>query len=378
MAPIYLDPLNNGRDTPPTGNAVPGSLSTGCLPEARVSIAGSRSSSRTCPTGRRCAMRSTSRPRDPATRGADARRGDLADAITAWTADARRTPPRSSCRTPGSPPAGVRQRRHRARSAAPCARGKRRDRPSGSRRDRVLPVAAPHDEDARIRPPARARLGEHTWKCCGVVDLDARDVLGFEDADAVWQAPPPPSPSSSPEVSGRHRGGGVRRRRIEEAAQRAADLGFDHLDSSAGESTGSTPRARQFGGADRRSHRGFEVSAVHVDGAIRASWRRPLRRDGRAVPPAPGRSARARAPQRGGRHRATSRRWSPQCRDCDSRWTAASWRRRVGTRFRCWATPTTCNCGRPRRDARNCTPTRVATSTSPRCSPSSSGSTTPG
>ena len=29
MAPIYLDPLNNGRDTPPTGNAVPGSLFTG-------------------------------------------------------------------------------------------------------------------------------------------------------------------------------------------------------------------------------------------------------------------------------------------------------------------------------------------------------------
>ena len=87
MAPIYLDALNNGRDTPPTGNVVPGSLFTGafrCQGFDRwlaIELEDASDWSTLCNI--------LDRP-DLAIEGhadAEARRADLADAITAWTAE---------------------------------------------------------------------------------------------------------------------------------------------------------------------------------------------------------------------------------------------------------------------------------------------------
>ena len=106
MAPIYLDPLNNGRDTPPTGNTVPGSLFTGAF---------------ACQGHDRWLAIELEDVSDWSTLCEAIERPDLAidDAIAKLTADAaisptrcrrgrrsvRRTPPRSCCRTSGSPPA---------------------------------------------------------------------------------------------------------------------------------------------------------------------------------------------------------------------------------------------------------------------------------
>ena len=66
---------------------------------------------------------------------------------------------------------------------------------------------------------------------------------------------------------------------IKEAARRAADLGFEHLDSSAGaidalDAEELADLAVPIG--DRIS--GFDVRhGLHVDGALRTSRRRPIR-----------------------------------------------------------------------------------------------------
>ena len=121
---------------------------------------------------------------------------------------------------------------------------------------------------------------------------------------------------------------------IEDAAQRSADLGFDHLDASAPAVDRLDPAERgRFGGADRGSHRRVRGGrGLYVDGTLRAARRRQVSKrpsscSARTPVPAssPGPAVLRRATKR-------SRRSSPRYRACASRSTPATWPPGAGSR----------------------------------------------
>ena len=285
MAPIYLDPLNNGRDTPPTGQR-----GAGIAVHRRLRVPGSRSLARDRARGR---VRLVDVVRgDRAPRPRDRRRDAklMLDATISPTRcprgrqSVRRTPPRRCCRTSGSPPGTVYDNEDTVRDPQLRARGAsvEIDHPD-------LGVIEYYQSAHRMtKTPGFVRrrgprLGEHT---CEVLQewlsLDAHEISVLEAADAVWQAPsdvPVRSAVMSPsirrstrgEVSHRHRRGGIRRRH-QHRRGRAAH-GRPGLRPPRRVGTGRRPArphgTRQFGGADRRSHRRVRGGrGLHVDGTF--------------------------------------------------------------------------------------------------------------
>ena len=392
MAPIYLDPLNNGRDTPPTGNAVPGSLFTGafaCQGHDRwlaIELEDVSDWSTLCQ-----AIERPDLAIGDATE-ADARRGDLTDAVSTWTAERSPHTAAQVLQNVGLAAGTVYDNEDAVRDPQLRARGAsvEIDHPD-------LGVIEYYQSAHRMtKTPGFVRrrgprLGEHT---CEVLQewlsLDAHEISVLEAADAVWQAP-----ADAPSTTRRRadRSGGRRAVRYPigivavafgggpaSTMPRSAPPTWASTTSTRRPrpSTGSTPRSSPIwrcrsaiaspGSRWSRAARRWHPSSV----AAKTASTRPSSCS--AATPVPGSS-----PGPAARRRATpkSRRWSPRCPACASPSTPATWRPGAAIPFRCCATPTTCSCARPRRAARSSTPTRVVTSTSPPCSPSSIGSTTP-
>ncbi len=191
MAPIYLDPLNNGRDTPPTGNAVPGSLFTGafqCQGFDRwiaIELEDLLDWSTLCDV--------LERPdlvvQDDAE--LDARRGELAEAITAWTAERSPHTAAQVLQNVGLAAGCVYDSEDIVRDPQLRARGAsvEIDHPDLGV---IEYYQSPHRMTKtpgyfRRRGP---RLGEHTVEVLREwLDLDEHAIKVFEDANAVWQAP---------------------------------------------------------------------------------------------------------------------------------------------------------------------------------------------
>jgi crotonobetainyl-CoA:carnitine CoA-transferase CaiB-like acyl-CoA transferase len=191
MAPIYLDPLNNGRDTPPTGNAVPGSLFTGafaCQGHDRwlaIELEDVSDWSTLCTALDRPDLAIADETE------AESRRAQLADAIAEW-AEARSPHTAAQLLQRIGLAAGavydnedaVRDPQLRARGASVEI-----DQPD-------LGVIEYYQSAHRMtKTPGYVRrrgprLGEHT---CEVLQewlsLDAKEISVLEAADAVWQAP---------------------------------------------------------------------------------------------------------------------------------------------------------------------------------------------
>ena len=191
MAPIYLDPLNNGRDTPPTGNAVPGSLFTGafaCQGHDRwlaIELEDVSDWSTLCEEIERPDLAI-----GDATE-ADARRGDLTDAVSTWTAERSPHTAAQVLQNVGLAAGAVYDNEDAVRDPQLRARGAsvEIDHPD-------LGVIEYYQSAHRMtKTPGFVRrrgprLGEHT---CEVLQewlsLDAHEISGLEAADAVWQAP---------------------------------------------------------------------------------------------------------------------------------------------------------------------------------------------
>ncbi len=191
MAPIYLDPLNNGRDTPPTGNVIPGSLFTGvfgCQGYDRwiaIELEDLPDWSTLCDV--------LDRPdlliHDNAE--ADARRGELAHAITAWTAERSPHTAAQLLQHAGLAAGTVYDNEDTVRDPQLRVRGAsiEIDHPD-------LGVIEYYQSPHRLtKTPGFVRrrgprLGEHTVEVLREwLDLDERGIKVFEDASAVWQAP---------------------------------------------------------------------------------------------------------------------------------------------------------------------------------------------
>jgi crotonobetainyl-CoA:carnitine CoA-transferase CaiB-like acyl-CoA transferase len=191
MAPVYLDPLNNGRDTTAVGNAIPGSLFTGAFRSqghdrwVAIELEDLADWSALCELVERpdLAVESDAEAR--------ARRGDLAEAITAWTCE--RSPHTAT------------QLLQRAGLAAGVVADNEDvvHDPQLRTRGGVVEIAHPdlgvveHYESPhrmtktpghfRRRGP---RLGEHTEEVLREwISLDRREISELERATAVWQAP---------------------------------------------------------------------------------------------------------------------------------------------------------------------------------------------
>ena len=131
VAPIYLDPLNNGRDTEPSGNVVPGSLFTGVFPSqghdrwVAIELEDVADWSTLCAVIERPEL-VIDDDTDVERSARRAGRRDRGMDRGALTAHRHAAAPERGCRRRHR----LRQRGHRARSAAPRAPSERRDRPS--------------------------------------------------------------------------------------------------------------------------------------------------------------------------------------------------------------------------------------------------------
>jgi len=191
MAPIYLDPLNNGRDTPPTGNAVPGSLFTGAFASQghdrwlAIELEDVSDWSTLCEAIERPDLTIADATE------ADARRADLADAMTTWSAERSPHTGAQVLQNVGLAAGAVYDNEDAVRDPQLRARGAsvEIDHPD-------LGVIEYYQSAHRMtKTPGFVRrrgprLGEHT---CEVLQewlsLDAHDISVLESADAVWQAP---------------------------------------------------------------------------------------------------------------------------------------------------------------------------------------------
>ncbi|HXY91209.1 MAG TPA: CoA transferase [Acidimicrobiia bacterium] len=191
MAPVYLDPLNRGRDTPPTGNVVPGALFAGAFRAQghdrwlAVELEDLADWATLCDV--------LERP-DLAVGGeeeADERRGALEGAVAEWTAE----------RSPHTA-AQLLQRAGLAASAVYDSEDVVRD-PQLRTRGAVVEIDQPdlgvieHYQSpyrlsktpGSMRRPG-ARLGQHTeavlreW-----LEVDDAELGTLAAAGAVWQAP---------------------------------------------------------------------------------------------------------------------------------------------------------------------------------------------
>ena len=385
MAPIYLDPLNNGRDTPPTGNPVPGSLFTGAF-----AMPGSRSLARDRARGRVRLVDVVQRDRPPRPRRSTTRRkpmtrrGELADAITAWTAERSPHTAAQLLQNVGLAAGAVYDNEDTVRDPQLRARGAsvEIDQPDLGV---IEYYQSPHRMTktpgfVRRRGP---RLGEHT---CEVLQE------WLESRRARDPVPKPPTQCGRRRRRADRRGAGAVRYPRRHRGGRVRRASASKTPRSAPPTSASTTSTRRPAAIDRLDAAELANLAVPIGDRIaglrggRAAARRwhrssvaaktasKRRSSCSAATPVHGSSPGPAAPRPA---TPRSRHSSPPYRGCASRSTPATSRRGAAIRFRCCATPTTCNCARPRRDARSCTPTRVATSTSPRCSPSSSGSTIP-
>jgi benzylsuccinate CoA-transferase BbsF subunit len=191
LAPLYLDPLNNGRDTPAVGNAVPGSMFTGvfaCHGHDRwlaIELEDLSDWSTLCAV--------LGRPdlvvRDDA--GIDARRRELHDAIAGWS---RAQSPHTAAQllqNAGLAAGAVYDSEDIVRDPQLRARGAavELDQPD-------LGVIEYYQSPYRMtKTPGFARwagprLGQHTatvlreW-----LELDDREIAALEASNAVFQAP---------------------------------------------------------------------------------------------------------------------------------------------------------------------------------------------
>jgi benzylsuccinate CoA-transferase BbsF subunit len=191
MAPIYLDALNNGRDTPPAGNAVPGSLFTGafaCQGHDRwlaIELEDVSDWSTLCQELERPDLVIEDET------GADAVRAHLTDAVTAWAAERSPHTATQVLQNVGLAAGAVYDNEDTVRDPQLRARGAsvEIDHPD-------LGVIEYYQSAHRMtKTPGFVRrrgprLGEHT---CEVLQewlsLDEREISVLERADAVWQAP---------------------------------------------------------------------------------------------------------------------------------------------------------------------------------------------
>jgi crotonobetainyl-CoA:carnitine CoA-transferase CaiB-like acyl-CoA transferase len=191
MAPVYLDPLNNRRDTVPAGNAVPGSLFTGVFRsqghDRWIAVELEDLADWTA----LCAVLDRPDLEAQDDREADARRHELSEALVAWAAERSPHTAAQLLQLAGlaagavyDPEDVVRDPQLRARGAAVEI----------DQRD--IGVVEYYQSPYRmtktpgfVRRPG-PRLGEHT-------DAVLREWLGVDDAalgalkaaEAVWQAP---------------------------------------------------------------------------------------------------------------------------------------------------------------------------------------------
>ncbi len=377
LAPIYLDPLNNGRDTRAAGNAVPGSLFTdvfACQGHDRwlaIELEDLSDWSTLCDVLGRPDLLVHDHDE------IDARRRGLHDAIAAWSSVQSPHTAAQLLQNAGLAAGAVYDNEDIVRDPQlPGTRRGRRDRPTRSRRGRVLPVAVPHVEDAGLRSTTRASpRPTHDGGPARVArPRRSRDRCARSRGRGV--------PSS--------RGGIVRHALgivsvafgnlgVEDAARRAADLGFEHLDTGVGAIDRLDPAA--LAGlpipiGDRIS--GFEVRSgctgmapLERRGEDRFDETVQLFRSNPGARWSPGPAA----PRAASRRRKRSSRPFPVS---GSPSTPATSRRGARTRFASCISPATCSYGKRPRDGRSCTPTKAATSTSRPSSPSSNGSTTRG
>ena len=191
IAPIYLDPLNNGRDTEPTGNAVPGSLFTGVFASQghdrwiAIELEDLADWSALCDVMERPDLAIDDFAE------VDDRRSELADAIAEWTA-ARSPHTAAQVLQNAGVAAGtvydnedtVRDPQHRERGASVEI-----DHPDLGV---IEYYQSPHRMTktpglVRRRGP---RLGEHTREVMREwLQLDDDEIARFETAHALWQAP---------------------------------------------------------------------------------------------------------------------------------------------------------------------------------------------
>lgn len=206
-APVYLDPLNNGRDTAPAGNSIQGSFFTEVFPSRGHDRWIALELEDLDDWARLCAV--LERP-DLLVDSLDAaarRRHELAAAVREW----------SATRTPHTA-AQVLQRAGLAAGAVYDNEDAVRD-PQLRARGAVVEVAhpdlgtveyaqSPHrlaKTPGRVRRPA-ARLGQHTLEVLREwLGLDDRELETLATAGALWQAPDrAPEPAQAQE-----RGGGA-------------------------------------------------------------------------------------------------------------------------------------------------------------------------
>jgi crotonobetainyl-CoA:carnitine CoA-transferase CaiB-like acyl-CoA transferase len=191
LAPLYLDPLNNGRDTPPMGNAVPGSLFTGVFASQGHDRWLAIELEDLADWSMLCAV--LDRPdlvvHDDA--DLDARRRDLHDAIAAWSG--ARSPHTAALllQNAGLAAGAVYDYEDIARDPQLRARGAvvELDQPD-------LGVIEYYESPYRMtKTPGSARwagprLGQHTemvlreW-----LELDEGEIAALEASNAVFQAP---------------------------------------------------------------------------------------------------------------------------------------------------------------------------------------------
>jgi benzylsuccinate CoA-transferase BbsF subunit len=191
MAPIYLDALNNGRDTPPAHNDVPGSLFTG--------VFASRGHDRWLAIELEdvddwtslCTVLDRGDLRIEHERDADGARGALSDAVAAWAAE----------RSPHTA-AHVLQRAGLAAAPVSDTEDIVRD-PQLRTRGAFVELAQPDigpleyaESPYRMtKTPGRARragprLGEHTDEVLREwLGVDDAELTALERADAIFRAP---------------------------------------------------------------------------------------------------------------------------------------------------------------------------------------------
>lgn len=191
MAPIYLEPLNNGRDTPPAGNVVPGSLFTGVFKSQGHDRWLAIELEDTADWATLCAV--LERP-DLVVQdddGISARRGELADAISAWAAERSPHTATQVLQNVGLAASAVYDSEDIVRDPQLRARGAavEIDQPDLGV---IEHYQSPHrmtKTPGSVRRPG-PRLGQHTatvlreW-----LDLDPREIDALEHSNAVFQAP---------------------------------------------------------------------------------------------------------------------------------------------------------------------------------------------
>jgi crotonobetainyl-CoA:carnitine CoA-transferase CaiB-like acyl-CoA transferase len=191
MAPVYLDPLNNGRDTLPTGNAVPGSLFSGVFQSLghdrwlAIELEDLDDWTTLC----------TVLARPDLVIGeleeADACRGELEEALASWAAQLTPHTAAQVLQNAGLAASAVYDNEDVVRDPQLRARGAvtEIDQPDLGVVEYYQSPYRMTKTPGSVRRPG-PRLGEHTEtvlrECLGLADAD---LEALEAAGAIWQAP---------------------------------------------------------------------------------------------------------------------------------------------------------------------------------------------